>query len=112
MSCLLTTTGENPQSFPVYNVPFVFKYEFVNNTITLSTDMLGLSLNNKLSFVSDPVNFVGATYSEGMALKFEVPSINTKMNGVYDSTYNITDLECLFTDISALIAGVIIIHDH
>ena len=46
VSCLLTTTGENPQSFPVYNVPFVFKYEFVNNTITLSTDMLGLSLNN------------------------------------------------------------------
>lgn len=99
VSCLLTTTGENPQSFPVYNVPFVFKYEFVNNTITLSTDMLGLSLNNKLSFVSDPVNFVGATYSEGMALKFEVPSINTKMNGVYNSKYNITDLECLFTDI-------------
>ena len=99
VSCLLTTKGENPQSFPVYNVPFVFKYEFVNNTMTLSTDMLSLSLNNKLSFESEAVKFTGASYAEGKALKFEVPSINTKMNGVYDSSYNITNLECLLTDI-------------
>ena len=99
VSCLLTTKGENPQSYPIYNVPFVFKYEFVNNTMILSSDMLSLSLNNKLSFVSDPVKFIGESYSKGMALKFEVPYIKTKMNGVPDSEYNITDLECLLTDI-------------
>ena len=68
VSCLLTTTGENPQSFPVYNVPFVFKYEFVNNTITLSTDTFSPVVPSlqRVEFIYISYDFFSGSYLKSL----------------------------------------------
>lgn len=93
---LVIPTNGDP-AFAVADVKYDFTLEHTNSTAVVSTDGLALSLQSKLSFESDPVKFVAGNYVEGQTYRFAIDKINSKVNGMYDGDYNVTDLNCLLT---------------
>ena len=99
LSYLLTSLDGSEQPTAFYNVPFTFKYEYDNNTITVGSSRLEVNGNKKISFDSDAVKFTSTNYENGSsAMEFSVAEIYSKVNGVADASGNISDLNCLLTN--------------
>lgn len=99
VSCLMIPTDDSQASFPVYNVPFKFICNYDDATMSLSVSQLGISMNNKLSFETQSVSLTSLTYPDGEIFKFNVASADVKNNGTIDNRYNVSDLNCLLTNI-------------
>lgn len=99
VSCLMVPTDDSQASFPVYNVPFRFVCNYDDATMSLSVNQLGISINNKLSFDTQPVSLTSLTYPDGEIYKFNVLSADVTNNAAIDNRYNVSDLNCILTNI-------------